>query len=278
MKFFDAFMKSVNFDSPYLSWMAHPAAQAIFILVIGWMIARIARRLIRKANIPGATDATTLTVRPVIAKVTFYLILLSALYAALTKLGVPTGSLLAVFGGAALAIGLALQGTLSNIAAGIMLLILHPIRVGEYIETPSVNGTILQIGLFSTTVKNVEGLTVFVPNSEIWKNRIQNYARHDVRKLLVDIGVSYDADLNETKRVLLRVMENDERVLSEPTPPECHVMSFGDSSVNLSCRCWMAGDGWLPKASDIRIALKTALDEAGIEIPFPQRVVKVLKD
>lgn len=260
-------------DSQYLVWLKTPVVSALLILILGWLLARIIRRLINGVRLPGASDAATQTVRPVLATVGSYIIILFAIYAALTKLGVPTGGLLAAFGGAALAIGLALQGTLSNIASGVMLLILHPIRVGEYVETPSSNGTIIRIGLFATTMKNLEGLTIYVPNSEIWKSRIQNYARHETRKLFVDIGVAYDTDLRKAQQLILGVMSSDERVLSEPTPPECHVMSFGDSAINLSCRCWLPASDWLLNSSDIRIALKSALDDAKIEIPFPQRVV-----
>lgn len=261
-------------NSPALGWLNIPIVWASLILILGWALAKFIRRTINKINLPGASDAATRTVRPVLAAVSSYIIILCSIYAALTKLGVPTGGLLAAFGGAALAIGLALQSTLSNIASGVMLLVLHPIRVGEYIETPVSNGTIVRIGLFSTTLKNSEGVTIYIPNSEIWKSRIQNFARHDFRKLFVDIGVGYDTDLKFAQDLLIQVMSANDKVYTEPTPPECYVTSFGESAINLSCRCWLPAAEWAQNTSDIRIALKTALDQANIEIPYPQRVIK----
>lgn len=260
-------------NSQAFTWLNIPVVWALLILIAGWIVSRIIRNIINKIKLPGASEAATLTVRPVLAAVSSYIIVLVSIYAALTKLGVPTGGLLAAFGGAALAIGLALQGTLSNIASGVMLLVLHPIRVGEYIETPVSNGTIVRIGLFSTTLKNIEGITIYVPNSEMWKSRIQNYARHDVRKLFIDIGVSYDTDLSQAQELLIQVISAHDRVQKDPTPPECYVVSFGDSAINLSCRCWLPASEWAKNTSEIRVAIKTALDEAKIEIPFPQRVV-----
>ena len=254
-----------------------PIISAFAILVLGWFVARICKRWIKKREFSHLNPSTANTVRPVIASVVGYFIILSAIYAALTQLGLPNGSLLAAFGGAALAIGLALQGTLSNIAAGIMLLFLHSMRVGEYIETPSAAGTIQEIGLFTTTIKSAEGLYIFIPNSEIWKNRIQNYGRHTERKLIVDIGVAYDTDLEAARDLLLETMRSDERVLSLPAEPECYVMRFGDSAIHLSARCMMPAADWMKNASDIRIKLKKALDAAHIEIPFPQRVVHEAK-
>ena len=254
-----------------------PIISAFAILILGWIVARIVSRWIRKRKFGRLSLNTANTVRPVIASVVGYFIILSAIYAALTKLGMPNGSLLAAFGGAALAIGLALQGTLSNIASGIMLLFLHPLRVGEFVETPSTTGLVHEIGLFSTTIKNVEGVYIFVPNSEIWKSRIQNFGRHTERKLIIDIGVAYDTDLEAARDLLIKTMSADERVLDFPSTPECYVMSFGDSAINLSARCILPAADWLKNASDIRIKLKKALDGAGIEIPFPQRVIHQAK-
>jgi small conductance mechanosensitive channel len=258
---------------PALAWLGTPLVWAIFILVLGWLVAGFVRRTINRINLPGASEAATRTVRPVLAAVCSYIIILCSIYAALTKLGIPTGGLLAAFGGAALAIGLALQSTLSNIASGVMLLVLHPIRVGEYIETPVSNGTVLRIGLFSTTLKNIEGVTIYVPNSEIWKARIQNFARHETRRLFVDIGVGYDTDLPQAQTLLVAAMSENPHVDKNLLPPECFVTSFGESAINLSCRCWLPATEWAKNTSDIRIALKQALDQANIEMPLPQRVV-----
>jgi len=277
IKDLEAWLKAHSLTLEFVVTFLAPIVSAFAILFLGWIIARIVSRWIRKRKFGRLNANTANTVRPVIASVVGYFIILSAIYAALTKLGMPNGSLLAAFGGAALAIGLALQGTLSNIASGIMLLFLHPLRVGEFVETQSATGLVHEIGLFSTTIKNVEGVFIFIPNSEIWKSRIQNFGRHTERKLIIDIGVAYDTDLESARDLIIKTLAADERVLDFPSTPECYVMSFGDSAINLSARCILPAAEWLHNASDIRIKIKKALDGAGVEIPFPQRVIHQAK-
>jgi small conductance mechanosensitive channel len=211
------------------------------------------------------------------------------LYAVLIKLGVPASALIAVFGAAGLAIGLALRDTLSNIAAGVMLLILRPLKVGDFVDIgQSTLGAVEEIGLFTTTIRNVENVAVYLPNSLIWGNRIQNFGRHVNRKAIIDIGVGYGSDLDAVRELLLGVLAGQEGLIpyqdgvapglnAAATPPEVYVMSFGDSAINLSCRCWLPGDNWLMRATNLRVSIKRALDEAGVEIPFPQRVVHMAK-
>jgi len=246
-------------------------AAAIVILIIGVMMARwIRKRLLNSKMTNNHVDAT---LRPVIAASLFYLILAITIYAFLTKLGVPSTSLLAVFGAAGLGIALALKDTLSNIAAGVMLLFLRPLKIGEFVDTANFAGTVQEIGLFATTLKNLEGLYIYVPNREVWRNRLQNFARHTERKFIETIGVGYNSDLKKTQDIVLNILNNVADVKQLPSPPECYVMNFGDSAITLSCRCWIPADNWLARTSDIRIAIKAAFDAEGIEIPFPQRVV-----
>ena len=237
----------------------------------GVIIARWLRRKIRGAHF--GTDRVDATLRPVIASVIYYVVIGATIYAALRQVGVEPTALLAVFGAAGLAIGLALKDTLGNIAAGFMLLILRPLNVGEYIETPSGAGSVQEMGLFSTVVKTAEGLYVFIPNGQIWNNRIQNYNRHTERRLTVPIGVSYEADLKATQALLVETMVAMGTTLDTPEMPHVLVTEFGDSAIHLSARCWMTPENWGHKTSDMRVALKAALDENGIEIPYPQRVV-----
>lgn len=246
-------------------------AAAIVILIIGVMMARwMRKRLLNSKMTNNHVDAT---LRPVIAASLFYLILAITIYAFLTKLGVPSTSLLAVFGAAGLGIALALKDTLSNIAAGVMLLFLRPLKIGEFVDTANFAGTVQEIGLFATTLKNLEGLYIYVPNREVWRNRLQNFARHTERKFIETIGVGYNSDLKKTQDIVLNILNNVADVKQLPSPPECYVMNFGDSAITLSCRCWIPADNWLARTSDIRIAIKAAFDAEGIEIPFPQRVV-----
>ncbi|MDB2439911.1 mechanosensitive ion channel family protein [Hellea sp.] len=258
-------------DFPVLLNFAMNLAAAIVILIIGIIIARWLRKRLNNSKV--TQNHINATLRPVIASSVFYLILAVTFYAFLTKLGVPSTSLLAIFGAAGLGIALALKDTLSNIAAGVMLLFLRPLQIGEFVDTSSYAGTVQEIGLFATTLKNIEGLYIYVPNSEVWRNRLQNFARHTERKFMETIGVGYGSDLRKTQEIVLGILNNVADVKELPTPPECYVMNFGDSAITLSCRCWIPADNWLARTSEIRIAIKSAFDKEGIEIPFPQRVV-----
>lgn len=266
-----AFLIEAREQTPHLLDIGLNFSAALVILILGWMIAGFLRRKIRKPNF--GPDNLDTTLRPVIASAVFYLIIATTLYAFLAKLGIPPASLLAVFGAAGLAIGLALKDTLSNIASGVMLLVLRPLQIGEYVETSNYAGTVVEIGLFATTLKNSEGIFVYVPNREVWSNRLQNYSRHSERKFVETIGIGYDSDLQKTKALLLEVMQTTPDIMNHPTPPECYIMNFGDSAITVSCRCWLPADNWLLRASNLRIAIKSALDKEGIDIPFPQRVV-----
>ena len=257
---------------PLFANLAITLSAALAILAFGWIVARIIRGRVRTLKIPGREIDPTL--KPVLASVAFYIIMAMTLYAFLIKLGVPPASLLAVFGAAGLAIGLALRDTLSNIAAGVMMLVLRPLAVDDFVDIGSAMGTVVEIGLFSTTIKTADGVFIYIPNGQVWSNRIQNFGRHKIRKALIDIGVSYDADLNSCKKLLLETLQNTEGAMELPTPAEVYVMSFGESSINLSCRVWLPGDNWLQRTSELRIEIKSALDKAGVEIPFPQRVIR----
>lgn len=154
-----------------------------------------------------------------------------------------------------------------------MLLVLHPLKVGEYVEAPNFLGTVQEIGLFSTTLKTPDGLYIYVPNAQVWNNRLQNNARHTERRLAIDIGVAYDSDLDKVREIMLGVMQNTPNVQFVPAEPECYVMGFGDSAINMSARCWLPGTDWMAVSSDARLRMKRALDAANIEIPFPHRVL-----
>lgn len=264
---------------PILLGFGTTILSALAVLILGWIVARWFRKRLR--NIKLGRHEIDPTLRPIFASAVFYVIMAMTLYAFLIKLGVPPTSLIAVFGAAGLAIGLALKDTLSNIAAGVLMLILRPLSVGDFISTGNNSGTVMEIGLFATTLQTVEGLFVYIPNSAVWPNHIQNFGRHKIRRAVIEIGVGYETDLKKAQAMLLSCLENTPDLLqfeegkpgSAPTPPEVYVVSFGDSAINLSCRCWLPADKWLGRTSDLRIRIKSKLDEAGVEIPFPQRVV-----
>lgn len=263
---------------PIILGLSGNLISALLIFIIGIMVGRWVQKRIRATKVGGShLDAT---LKPVVASVFFYMILAVTLYAVLIKLGVPPTAVIPIFGGAALAIALALKDTLSNIASGLMLLFLRPVKVNEYVDLPNASGTITEIGLFSTSLKSPEGVFQFVPNSQVWSGRIQNFGRHDIRQFRVDIGVSYDTDLREARAVLLDTLgAAKDRVLeTAPTPPEAFVIGFGDSSVNFNGRVWLPADAWFARTSELRIEIFEALGKANIEIPFPQRVVTMKRD
>ncbi len=263
---------------PFLLNISLNLISALLIFIVGILVGRWVQKRIRSSKVGGKhLDAT---LKPVIASVFFYVIIAMTLYAVLIKVGVPPTAIIPIFGGAALAIALALKDTLSNIAAGLMLLFLRPLKVGEFVDLPNTSGSIVEIGLFATTVKTAEGIFQFVPNSQVWSGRIQNYGRHTMRQFRLDIGVSYDTDLRHAQNVLIETLTAAKERVTDlaPSPPEVFVMNFGDSSVNFNCRVWLPADTWFARASELRIEIFEALGKADIEIPFPQRVVTMKKD
>lgn len=242
---------------------------ALLILIFGWTIARWVKRRIRGSKIGGSHVDSTL--RPIVASSIFYVIIAMTIYAVLRKVGVDAASLLAVFGAAGLAIGLALKDTLSNIAAGIMILVLRPLKVGEFIETSGFSGNVQELGLFATTLKNAEGLFVYVPNRGVWNAQLTNFSRHAERKLVITLRVEFTADLDKTRTLLLNTLNAQPHVIADTA--EVYVIEFGESAITLSCRAMLSSDNWLEKTSNVRVAIKAALDSHNIKIALPQRVV-----
>lgn len=244
----------------------------LVILIVGWLFARWASRTV--ANLAHKTDAIDRTLRPILAAIIRYTILILVIVAALGQLGVQTTSILAALGAAGLAIGLALQGTLSNISAGIMLLWLRPFGVGDFVETNDVAGTVEEISLFHTQVRTWDGIYKFVPNAQLWNVILTNYSRNPTRLVLLEFGISYEDDIAEGRRILIETAENHDGVLKQP-PPVVVPLSLGDSAVVLQMRAWAPNaDFWATKW-DLTQTGKRDLEKAGITIPYPQRVVHV---
>jgi small conductance mechanosensitive channel len=257
--------------SALVDWAAAVLPQfigAIVLLVVGWWIAGRAKRAV--ASLLERQDRIDAMLSSVIASLVRYSILIVVLVAVLGQLGVQTTSILAALGAAGLAIGLALQGTMSNIAAGMMLLWLRPFRVGDYIDTGAVAGTVKELGLFASELHSWDGIYQFVPNAELWNKRIVNYSRLPTRLVDLAFGVDYGDDVAKGQEVLRKMASDDQRVASDPAPLT-FVDELGDSAVVLRLRVWAAAsDYW-----DLRRALtergKVVLEAAGLSIPFPQR-------
>jgi small conductance mechanosensitive channel len=210
------------------------------------------------------------TLRGVLKAMVRWGLLVIVFVAALSQLGVATTSMLAALGAIGLAIGLALQGTLANIAAGIMLLWLRPFRVGEYIEAGDAAGTITEVGLFATHMTTFEGVALFVPNSRLWDTKIVNFTRSSPRMVREPFGIAYEDDIAKARKVLLKVATAHEKVLADPQPG-IYVNALGDNAVALELRAWALGPDWVQTRFDLIEGGKLALDAAGISIPFPQR-------
>ncbi|OED75295.1 small-conductance mechanosensitive channel MscS [Vibrio splendidus] len=205
-----------------------------------------------------------------------YLLFVIVLIAALGRLGVQTASVVAVIGAAGLAVGLALQGSLSNFAAGVLIVAFRPFKSGDYVEIGGVAGSVDSIQIFQTVLTTPDNKMVVVPNGSVIGSPITNYSRHDTRRIDLMIGVSYNADLQKTKALLTKICESDERVLKEPGV-QVGVHTLADSSVNFVVRPWVSTAEYWNVYFDLMQAIKEGLDNEGIEIPFPQMDVHMNK-
>jgi len=247
-------------------------AGAIILLVVGFVVAGAMERWTRA--VLGRLPAFDETLRRFLSKIVRYGILILVGVTVLAQFGVQTASIIAALGAVGLAIGLALQGTLQNIAAGIMLLVLKPFRVGEYIDAGGIAGTIEEIGLFATELKAADGVYVLAPNSELWNKPVTNYSRNAIRRNDIAIGIGYDDDIDLAQKLLMDLAMADQRVLSVPAP-ETFVEALGDNSVLVTLRYWTATSDHWETSIDLRKAGKEAFDRHGISIPFPQRHIYV---
>ena len=243
---------------------------ATIILIIGFYLAGKLSKLVRKKL--GVFDKIDPLIVPIIGNIIRYGIIIITLIAVLGQFGVQTTSIIAVLGAAGLAIGLALQGTLSNVAAGVMLLLLRPFTTGDWVETGNVSGTIREVGLFTTIIDTFDNVYVSIPNSSIWNSTITNHSHYETRRIDVDIGIHYDTNLDLASEVLLKLAE-DERVLDKPKKPQFLVMKYDDSAIVVRLRLYSHTKDWYAVYTDLMRKLKPALDEAGIQIPYPHRVI-----
>jgi len=245
-------------------------AGAFAVLVIGLLLAGIISRGVDRAMTRSSRFEPT--VANFLSSLVKYALWALVLVTVLGQFGVQTTSILAALGGMALAVGLALQGTLSNVASGVMILVQKPFKVGEAINAGSVTGTVQQIGLFTTELKQFDGLFVMVPNSELWNQAIVNYNRHPTRRLELVVGIAYGDSMARAREELLKLALTDDRVLDDPEPVT-FVSSLDDSSVGIGMRVWCSTPDYLGLSWDMTEAVKARFDDVGISIPFPQREI-----
>ncbi len=247
---------------------------AILIFVIGRWVATLLKGVVRRLMEKTKADPTLVLF---VTNFTYVVLMVFIIIAALGRIGVQTGSFIAVIGAAGLAVGLALQGSLANFAAGVLLLIFRPFKADDLIEGAGVLGIVEEIGVFTTTLKTLDNKKVIVPNAKLTGDNIVNYSAKPIRRVDMVIGVSYDADLKKTKEVLSEVLAADERVLKDPEPTVA-VSELGDSSVNLVVRPWTKTENYWGVYFDTTQAAKERLDAEGIVIPFPQRDVHLFQE
>ncbi len=242
---------------------------AILVLIVGRFVAGLARKGIGRALESRKTDPAIIGF---VKGIVYYLILIVTVLAALRNFGVETASLVAVLGAAAFAIGFALQGSLSNFAAGVMLLIFRPYTLGDYVEVAGVAGSVKDMGLLTTEMATPDNVKIMVPNGKVFGDIMKNYSANDTRRIDLVIGIGYGSSIEKSVKVMSDILAADERVLKDPAP-QIAVSELADSSVNFVVRPWVnKADYWAVKF-DLTQRIKEAFDREGIEIPFPQVTV-----
>ncbi len=251
-----------------LPWGLRLAA-ALAIFVVGRWLARLLTRAIKKLMTRAGVEVS---LSGFVSNLAHAVFLALVIIAALDTLGIKTTSLLAVLGAAGLAVGLALQGSLSNFAAGVMLMIFKPFKSGDFVDAAGVSGTIEHVRVFNTIMRTGDNREITIPNKRILDDNIINYSAREQRRIDLVIGISYDDDIGKAKSIIEKVVSEESRVLKDPAPV-IMVFELGDSSVNLAVRPWVATpDYWLTRG-DLMHRIKTDLEGAGLSIPYPQRDV-----
>lgn len=239
---------------------------AIAIIIIGMIVARIISNAVNRVMRARHIDAT---VADFLSALVRYGVIAFTLIAALGRVGVQTASVIAVLGAAGLAIGLALQGSLSNLAAGVLLVTFRPFRSGEYVDLGGVAGTVLQVQIFSTTLRSADGRMVVIPNGKIIANNIINFSREPVRRNEFIIGVAYDSDIDKVKQLLTNIIESDERILKD-REMTVRLNELGASSINFVVRIWSHSGDLQSVYWDVLERVKRDFDANGISFPYPQ--------
>jgi small conductance mechanosensitive channel len=243
---------------------------AIIILVIGFMVAGWASRVTDRTL--AKKEKLDVSIRHFLASLVRYGIIIFTCLAVLERFGVETTSFIAVLGAAGLAVGLAFQGTLSNFAAGIMLMIFRPFKVGQFVEAADIAGTVESINMFMTELNTPDNVHIVIPNGQLWGTSVKNFSHNATRRVDIDVGIDYGDDIGKAFQVIKDVAAKDDRINGDPESVVM-VTGLGESSVDLQLRVWCAASNYWPLRFDLTREVKEALDGAGISIPFPQRVV-----
>lgn len=239
---------------------------ALAIIIVGLIIARMISNAVNRLMISRKIDAT---VADFLSALVRYGIIAFTLIAALGRVGVQTASVIAVLGAAGLAVGLALQGSLSNLAAGVLLVMFRPFRAGEYVDLGGVAGTVLSVQIFSTTMRTADGKIIVIPNGKIIAGNIINFSREPVRRNEFIIGVAYDSDIDQVKQILTNIIQSEDRILKD-REMTVRLNELGASSINFVVRVWSNSGDLQNVYWDVLERIKREFDAAGISFPYPQ--------
>lgn len=269
---FDAEKISQLVDTYVIPWSIN-IVMAIIIYIVGRIIVGIVVGLLGKVLARSKYDNMLVEFVTAIANA---VLMLFVIVASLNELGVDTTSLVAILAAAGLAIGLSLQGSLQNFAAGVMLLVFRPFKAGDFVEAGGTSGTVKSISIFTTIMTTPDNKEIIVPNGKIYGDNITNYSAKETRRVDMVVGISYDSDLKKAKAILLEMVAADERILKDPEP-KVAVSELADSSVNFVVRPWVASADFWPVKFDFIEAVKLRFDAEGIIIPYPQMDVHLHK-
>ena len=250
------------------------AVVAIIIFFVGRIIARLVTKTLRNVMQSRKVDKI---LESFVCNLAYWTLMLFVIIATINQIDVQTTSLIAVMGAAGLAVGLALQGSLANFAAGVLIVMFRPYRVGDYVEAAGIAGTIMQVQILTTVLKTGDNKQIIVPNGQIMGSIITNYSAHDTRRVDMTVGVSYNDDLDSVSSTLRDLIDADRRILKDP---ECliAVAALADSSVNFAVRPWVKTGDYSAVMYDLTEAIKKRFDKEGISFPFPQRDVHIYKN
>ena len=247
---------------------------AVVILIIGRLAAGLGRSILKNTLEKRDVDPSIVSFA---SSLTYVLILTFTVLAALAKFGIQTASFVAVLGAAGFAIGFALQGSLANFAAGVLILVLRPYRVGDVIEGAGVIGAVKEIQLFTTVLSTPDNIKIIVPNGKLFGDVIKNISGYDTRRVDMVMGIGYGSDIQRAIDLMKEIMKADDRVLPEPAPLIA-VSQLADSSVNLVVRPWVRKEDYWSLKFDLTRRFKEAFDENGIDIPYPQHVIHMARN
>jgi small conductance mechanosensitive channel len=246
---------------------------AVLVFVIGKWIANLCRNLTRKAMQKSKVDPILVGF---VSNIVFYLLMVAVIISAISQLGIETTSFVAVLGAAGLAVGFALQGSLSNFASGVLIILFRPFKIGDFVEAGGVSGVIDEIGILVTLMHTPDNKKIIVPNSQVMGAHIVNYNSLGTRRCDMVFGIAYGDDIDKAKGILMDIISSDDRVLKDPVP-EVVLGELGDSSVNFNVRPWVNAADYWGVFFDTHEAVKKRFDAEGVSIPFPQRDVHLFQ-